>query len=184
MEFSTGRQGGKMTYQKMEKSGATVVLFKDDSRKEVFLVFRSDYPIWVTTGGNIEPDETPKEAALREAFEETGFKVKITRYVGLYRRKSGRVEHKSYLFEGWVVSGEFRPEFPGCKGKWFPIDKLPWSMTDRTREKIFDCIKCKSGEFEKKHRPLTLKNNFHLLLLHPVAAVRYIIKNLRLSHLP
>ena len=61
----------------MEQNGSTVVLFKDDSRKEVFLVFRSDYPIWVTTGGGAEPDETPEETALREAFEETGFKVKI-----------------------------------------------------------------------------------------------------------
>lgn len=163
----------------MEKSGATLVLFKDDGRKEVFLVFRSDYPIWVTTGGAAEPGEAPEETALREAFEETGFKIKIKRFVGLYRREGGDVEHKSYLFEGRVVSGNFRPEFLGCKGKWFPVDKLPLSMTDRTKEKIFDCIKYKSGQFKKRHRPLTLKNNFHLLLLHPIAAAKYIILNFK-----
>lgn len=161
---------------KIEKSGATLVLFRDNSKKEVFLVFRSDYPIWVTMGGAGEPGETPEETTLREAFEETGFKVKIVRYVGLYQRKSGGVEHKSYLFEGRVVSGEFRPEFPGCKGQWFPVDKLPLSMTDRAREKIFDCIKHRSGQFKKKHRPLTLIRNFHLLLLHPLAAVKYIVR--------
>ncbi len=162
----------------MEQNGSTIVLFKDDSQKEVFLVFRSDYPIWVTTGGGAEPDETPEETALREAFEETGFKVKIVRSVGLYQRKGGGVEHKSYLFEGRVVSGEFKPEFPGCKGQWFPVDKLPWSMTDRTREKIFDCIKHTSEQFEKEHQPLRLRNNLHLLLLHPVATIKYIVKNL------
>ncbi len=162
----------------MEKSGATVVLFKDDRRREVFLVFRSDYPIWVTTGGGAEPGEAPEETALREAFEETGFKVRIVRSVGLYQRKSGGVEHKSYLFEGRVVSGEFKPEFPGCKGRWFPINKLPLSMTDRTREKIFDCLNYQSEQFEKEHQPLRLRNNFHLLLLHPIAAAKYLVKNL------
>ena len=162
----------------MEKSGSTVVLFKDDSRREVFLVFRSDYPIWVTTGGGAEPGETPAETALREAFEETGFKVKIARYAGLYQRESGKVEHKSYLFEGRIVSGEFKPEFPGCKGRWFSVDKLPWSMTDRTREKILDCLKHESEQFEKEHQPLRLRNNFHLLLPHPVATIKYIVKNL------
>ncbi len=143
------------------------------------MVFRSDYPIWGTTGGNVEPDETPEEAALREAHEETGFKVKIVRHVGLYRRKTTNVEYKSYLFEGRVVSGEFRPEFPGCRGKWFPVNRLPLSMMKRTREKIFDCIKHESGEFEKDYHPLTLKNNFYLLLLHPIAAAKYIILNFK-----
>ena len=159
--------------------GSTVVLFKDDSKKEVFLVFRSDYPIWGTTGGAIEPGETPEEATLREAYEETGFTVKVVRYVGLYRRKTANVEYKSYLFEGRVVSGKFRPEFPGCRGKWFSVDRLPLSIMDRTKEKIFDCIKHKSGEFEKEYRRLTLKNNFHLLLLHLIAAAKYIILNFK-----
>lgn len=162
----------------MGKNGSTVVLFRDGSRREVFLVFRSDYPVWVTTGGGAEHGENPKETALREAFEETGFKVKIVRYVGLYQRKSGGVEYKSYLFEGRVLSGEFKPEFPGCKGRWFPVGRLPLSMTDRTREKILDCINYQSGQFEKEHQPLMLRNNLRLLLLHPIAAVVYIVRNL------
>lgn len=67
-----------------EQNGSFLILFKDDSRKEVFLVFRSDYPIWVLTGGVIERGETPKSAAVREAEEESGFKVKLLREIGVY----------------------------------------------------------------------------------------------------
>jgi 8-oxo-dGTP pyrophosphatase MutT (NUDIX family) len=52
--------------------GSFVVIFKDDSRKEVFLVLRSDKPIWNLPGGGIEGNESPENAALRETFEETG----------------------------------------------------------------------------------------------------------------
>ena len=164
----------------MRQDGSTLVLFRDNAHKEVFLVFRSDYPIWVTTGGGIESGESSEKAALREAFEETGFRVKIIRFVGLYRiQEGGKISYKSYLFEGRVVSGRFKPEFPGCRGRWFKVDKLPLSMTDRTKEKIFDCIKYQTKEFKKIARPLSLKNNLHLLLLHPLAVARFIFKSFK-----
>lgn len=90
-------------------------MFKNDNREEIFLVYRSDYPIWVTTGGGMEPEESPKKAALREAEEETGFKIKITRAVGIYYTKEKGLTTRSYLFEGRVTSGKFRPEFPAHK---------------------------------------------------------------------
>ena len=70
----------------------------------------------------------------REAFEETGFKIKIVRKVGVYENP----ESFTHLFEGRVVSGKFKPEFPGCKGRWFNINKLPRDITDKTKEKIID----------------------------------------------
>jgi ADP-ribose pyrophosphatase YjhB (NUDIX family) len=33
---------------------------------------------WVTVGGMIEPEETPREAAVREAHEETGLRLELT----------------------------------------------------------------------------------------------------------
>jgi 8-oxo-dGTP pyrophosphatase MutT (NUDIX family) len=108
----------------MPPDGSTVVLFKDDTKKEVFLVFRSDYPIWGTTGGAIEKNETPEEAALREAYEETGFKTKIIKYCGTYQL----THNKLHLYEGRIISGKFKPEFPGCKGKWFNVNQLPKDM--------------------------------------------------------
>ncbi|HBK44836.1 MAG TPA: NUDIX hydrolase [Xanthomonadaceae bacterium] len=39
--------------------------------------------------GHLEPDESLLEAALRETFEETGWKVRLTHYVGSYQWTAG-----------------------------------------------------------------------------------------------
>jgi 8-oxo-dGTP pyrophosphatase MutT (NUDIX family) len=162
----------------MEKKieASTVVLFKNDKRKEVFLVFRSDYPVWGTTGGGIDKGETPREAGIREAHEETGFKIKIARKVGQYFFERCGITYIAHIFEGRIVSGRFRPEFPGCRGCWFSVDNLPIDMTDRVKIRIADCIRHTSGQFDKEGWPLLLKNNLHLLVRHPLAVVRYIYK--------
>ena len=36
------------------KDGSVLILFKDNKKEEVFLVFRSDYLIWGITEGGIE----------------------------------------------------------------------------------------------------------------------------------
>lgn len=124
----------------MKKDGSFIVLFKDDDRNKVFLVKRSDMPLWVLTGGEIEKKETPEEAGIREAIEETGFKIKLIRKVGLYNIIDGKDEllRKSYLFEGRVITGNFKPEYPGCLGRWFSVKKLPKEITKATIEKIQD----------------------------------------------
>ncbi len=45
--------------------------------KEILLVKHKKFKKWVQPGGHIEHDETPEEAAIREAYEETGVKVKL-----------------------------------------------------------------------------------------------------------
>ncbi len=162
----------------MKKQASFVVLFKDNTQREVFLVLRSDYPIWVITGGAIEKGEPPKEAAIREAKEETGFKVKIVRKVGVYSRKQVNSVYKSHLFEGRVISGKFKPEFPGCEGKWFPVNKLPLSVISRTKERISDCIKHKSGYFKKKSKRLWAMDNLHLMLIHPITTIKLFLKSI------
>ncbi len=161
---------------KKEKDGAFLILFKDDSRKEVFLVFRSDYPIWVLTGGGIEKGEIPKDAAAREAEEESGFKVKLLREICVYHvlNKSGDLIRKTYFFEGRRISRDFKPEFPGCKGKWFNIDSLPKDLTFRTKQKILDAVNFSGEPFVKTVKREPFLDNIQILLRHPIAAIRYI----------
>ena len=140
----------------MKPDGSTVVLFKDDSKKEVFLVFRSDYPIWGTTGGGIEKGETPQQTAIREAFEETGFKVKITKHCGRY-------------------------QFPGCKGKWFKVDQLPKNLLTRTKYEILDAANHQGKPFVKKGIAINLINDLSVALRHPLAFLKYVYHKLTLS---
>ena len=45
--------------------------------KKILLVKHKKFDRWVQPGGHIETDETPEEAALREAYEETGLHVML-----------------------------------------------------------------------------------------------------------
>lgn len=136
--------------------GSFVVIFKDDSRKEVFLVLRSDKPTWNLPGGGIEGNESPEEAALRETFEETGFRISLTRKVGTYNNidiQTGNIWNYAHLYEGRYASGEFQPEFPGCEGKWFHIDALPDAVMPVTKTRIKDTLEDAETPFEKEYRP-------------------------------
>lgn len=54
---------------------------------EVLLLERNHPPFeghWVLPGGYVEPDETAREACIREAGEEVGPNVTVEEFVGLY----------------------------------------------------------------------------------------------------
>ena len=55
---------------------ASVFLINPED-KRILLVKHKKFNKWVQPGGHIEDEETPEEAALREAYEETGIKVKL-----------------------------------------------------------------------------------------------------------
>ena len=60
----------------------SVHVFDDTGR--LLLVRQSDDGVWSTPGGVIEPDERPADAAVREAWEETGLLVRPERLLGAY----------------------------------------------------------------------------------------------------
>ena len=60
----------------------SVHVFDDADR--LLLVRLSEGGIWSTPGGAMEPDEFPSDAAVREAWEETGLLVRPERLLGVY----------------------------------------------------------------------------------------------------
>lgn len=158
------------------KDGSFVILFKDETRTEIFLIYRSDWPIWNLPGGGIEANEDPETASARETLEETGFKIKITNKLGQYiQYQPGSKEplNTVHTFEARFVSGKYQPEFPGCRGEWFEICRLPIDITDKTREKILDAVNFSGKYFTKTAKRAQVRNNLHLLIRHPLAAYRY-----------
>ncbi len=55
-----------------------------NKKGEILLTQRHDLRTWVFPGGMIAQNESPERAAIREAEEETGLKVKIVRLVAVY----------------------------------------------------------------------------------------------------
>ena len=55
-----------------------------DARDRVMLARHVEGNRWLLPGGGIEPGETPADAAVREAWEETGLLVRLTRLVGVF----------------------------------------------------------------------------------------------------
>lgn len=60
----------------------SVHVFDGDGR--LLLVRQREGDIWSTPGGLIEPDERPADAAVREAWEETGLMVRPEGVLGVY----------------------------------------------------------------------------------------------------
>jgi 8-oxo-dGTP pyrophosphatase MutT (NUDIX family) len=94
----------------------TIFIWDDDGR--VLLVRGADTGSWQMVGGIVEPDETPEDAARREATEETGLEIRLTRIRGViggprfhHTYPNGdRVAFVSTMFDARIVSGEPRPD--------------------------------------------------------------------------
>lgn len=100
----------------------------------VLLTQREDFEFWCLPGGGVEAGETLAQAATREAQEETGLQVELTRLVGFFYRPGappwgGHIA----VFAALIVGGEMKAQkgevndldfFPASG---FPADTMPWS---------------------------------------------------------
>lgn len=105
--------------------GVNVVVL--DEQRRVLLIQREDFEVWCTPGGLMEKGETPAAAAVREAKEETGLDVRLTRFVGVYSRELWRGDdYHIFVFAGAVIGGTLTPQ-PGeaLQAAFFPLDALP-----------------------------------------------------------
>ena len=83
------------------------------SEKGVVLVRRGSEPYegqWALPGGFVEVGETVKQAAVREAAEETGLAVEVSRLVGVYSEpgRDPRGHNVSVAFLVRVLSGQMK----------------------------------------------------------------------------
>ena len=100
----------------LEVPTVSVIVF--DDRDRVLLVRHAEGNVWTTPGGMIEPYELPADAAVREAYEETGLVVKLTRIVGVFGGEpcsavyanGDRISFISTVFVGEVAGGTLRPD--------------------------------------------------------------------------
>jgi 8-oxo-dGTP diphosphatase len=114
----------KVHFRDSEAPVATVVtpsvfVAVREEQGRVLLVRRCDSGGWELPGGRVDVGESAVEAAVREAAEEAGLRVRITGLVGLFTDPAHVVEAATggeirqqfvVCFHGWAVWGRPRPD--------------------------------------------------------------------------
>jgi ADP-ribose pyrophosphatase YjhB (NUDIX family) len=98
-----------------------------DDRNRLLLTRREDFDTWCLPGGGVEVGETLAQAARREAQEETGLQVALTRLVGVYSRPgASRFSGHIFVFAARPIGGAPAAQ-PGetTEVRFFNPDELP-----------------------------------------------------------
>lgn len=96
--------------------------------------------LWQIPGGGIERKETPQEACIREAFEETGLKVRLlTPDPFVVRQSYPEIRFILNVFLTEPISGTINTENDQetADAKWYTVDQIKNLKTlDNTMEMI------------------------------------------------
>ena len=115
------------------KLGTCIVIF--DENRRVVLERRSDCGWWCLPGGRVDPGETVLATALREAEEETGLRVEMTKFLGLFsdpRRRTVRYPDNGdirQLIDATIlarpIGGQLAASPESLEVRWFAPHELP-----------------------------------------------------------
>ncbi len=130
----------------------------DGSGEKVLLTKRADNGQWCMPSGGVDPGETVEETIVREVFEETGLRVRVTRLVGVYSYPHGLVEYPdgnkaqiiALSFAAQVTGGELGlSDETTAFGYFSPDEMIQMDMLPGHFERIQDAFKNQVEPFIK-----------------------------------
>ena len=124
----------------MPTLGVAVAIL-DDNR--ILLIKREDFEVWALPGGGVDAGESLAQAAIREAREETGLQVSLTRLVGVYSRPHW--DHGGdhvVLFAAAPIGGVLLEDADGevLDARYFARHELPEALVPWHRQRIDDAL--------------------------------------------
>lgn len=164
----------KITYSKKnnQQDGATCVVF-DRNKKAVLLVKRRDIPVYVLPGGGVEPGEKPEQAAVRETLEESGYKVKVTRFVGRYSPVGS--SRGNFVYEAKVIGGKPTLSNESQDVQFFPVTDLYLIKSPIQQRFVRDAIKNLKEPLDVKYERFTKMEILRTAIKHPHLAFRFLL---------
>jgi 8-oxo-dGTP diphosphatase len=127
---------GRILYRD-PKVAVGVVVHDTDGR--LLLVRRGISPAegsWALPAGFVSADEDPREAARREALEETGLEVTVGKVIDCYRGEAGSDVTFFLAFAAQIVGGELRAGDDATDVGFFAGDDLPEIAFASTRDAV------------------------------------------------
>ncbi len=83
------------------------------------------YGRWVFPGGFVDRGEWVQDAAVREALEESGVEIRITRLLDVYSSSGSPVVVIVYVAE--AIGGAVGAGDETLNARWFAVDEIPWN---------------------------------------------------------
>lgn len=154
---------------------AISIIFNEEGTK-ILLVKRVDVPIWVLPGGGIDAGETVECAVKREALEETGYKIAITRQSGEYY-PINRLAAETSVFICHILEGSPHLSAETAAISFFPLQNLPESFFSLHRDWLSDAL-TSTVLVKKPISQVTYWAVAKLFLKHPLHILRYLATRL------
>ena len=114
--------------------GVGILLIRDKHLLLIKRKYNPDSGYWSIPGGHLDLGEKNQDAAEREAFEETGFKVKVSKLAGIIDKimydDKGKIEYHYVLINYFVDQIEGAPDQPpkadddALDAKFVPFEEL------------------------------------------------------------
>ncbi len=104
----------------------------------------------------MDPGESAEETCVREALEETGLQVRVTKLVGIYTSPNimveyadgGRVQPVSFSFEAEIIGGELSLSDETTEYGYFSVDELDKvDLLEHHRQRIEDAMQSRAAAF-------------------------------------
>jgi ADP-ribose pyrophosphatase YjhB (NUDIX family) len=116
-----------------------VTLFILDPSQRLALIRKPHFPadVWRPPGGGVKPEEDFVAGAVREAFEETGLRVELRRYLvasqAVFRNGGRELGWRTHVFLAETDDEELAPSdlTEIAAARWGELDELGGSLRER-----------------------------------------------------
>lgn len=124
----TTPSGNRFEHHTVTLPSAAVIAILDQTEEHVLMSFRHRFVSgvwgWELPGGLLDPQESPKQTAVREALEETGYRVDSVEHVATFEPMIGTVRSPHHVFIGRGAARDTDPtEFDEGLYEWVPLNK-------------------------------------------------------------